>query len=572
MTTMLLTMALKTTLVLTATLALAAAARRRSAAVRHWVLTVGMTSALLLPILSGLWPSSLAAPMTAGAISTRRPVTSLQPTAPFDAARAGVTTTATMTAASGSSSRRTTPVDATRLAVLAWAVGAALALSRLGWGLVTLRRLTRQARPVVSGPWRTSCDALARQVGLARPVRLLRGPDAAPPVTWGWRRPTIVLPEDALAWPQDRREVVLAHELAHIVRHDWMAQLAGEIVRGLHWYHPLAWSANRRLRLVSEYAADDRVVGAGVDGADYAGHLLALAQHAHARARWTPAPAIARQSSLEGRIRAMLDTSIDRTPLSRRSQVRVAALACAALLPLAALTTAQSQFHTLHGTIVDTTGRVLPNVTVSLVNDTTAARYEVRSDTAGRYEFVGLPAAGYSLEAKVLGFQTRAETVSLAGDRDLPLRLAVGTLQETITVTSSPSERLAPADEDQRRARDTERDARAAERQARAVATCAAGPPTTLGGNILPPWKMRHVNPAYPDQARAAGLGGTVRMRAVIDTSGAVREVNEVTGPSAELEAAAVEAVREWRFTPTLLNCEAIEVEMSVTVTFDAAK
>lgn len=571
MTTALLTAVLKTTLVLLATLALVAAARRRSAAVRHWVLTVGLTSALLLPILSLVWPWSLTAPLTTRSASGRRPAAALQRAAPSDTAGAGVTTTVTFTAATGSTPPPTPVIAGTRLIAVAWAVGATLALLRLGWGLMTLRRFARAATPVTGGPWRASCDTAARRVGFSRPVRLLRTAHATPLVTWGWRRPTILLPADAAAWTSDRRDVVLAHELAHIARGDWAAQLTGEAVRALHWYHPLAWIANRRLRVEGEHAADDRVVANGVTGTDYASHLLALAQHARGRVPWTPAPAVARPSSLEGRIRAMLDPSIDRTPLTRRSQILVAALALVGLVPLAAVTGAQAPVYTLHGTIVDPTGRVLPNVAVTLASDG-AARFEVRSNANGRYAFVGVPEASYTLEAKLLGFQPLSEAIAVAGTRELPLRLSVGTLQETITVSGGPSAPVDPVAEAQRRERSQERDARAAERQAKATATCAAAPPTAVGGNILPPWKIRHVNPAYPEQARAAGLGGTVTMRAFIDTAGTVREVGEVKGPSSDLEAAAVEAVREWRFTPTLLNCEAIEVEMTVTVTFTAPR
>jgi TonB family protein len=573
MTAALLPTLLKTTTVLAVTLALVAAARRRSAAVRHWVLVVGLTSTLLLPIVSGIWPASLAAPLTTSAVTTRPLTPATQFDLPPDAVRGHVTTTVTTIADAGPIQQPTPWSGAgSRYVAMAWALGAALAALRVSWGLLTLRRFMRRATPVTDGPWRASCDAAARRMGLARPVRLLQSAHATPLVTWGWHRPTILLPADAVEWPADRRHIVLAHELAHIARGDWAAQLTAEAVRALHWYHPLAWAANRRLRVEGEHAADDCVVADGVNGTDYASHLLALAQQARGRVPWTPAPAVARPSSLEGRIRAMLDPSIDRTPLTRRSQATVAVLALAGLLPLAALTTAQTQFHTLHGTIVDPSGRVLPNVTIGLVNETTSAKHEVRTDASGRYEFVGLPAATYSLSATTLGFQPRTESVSIAGDRELPLRLAVGTLQETITVTSAPSAPVDPVAEERRRVRNQERDTRAAERQAKAAASCAAGPATAVGGNILPPWKIRHVSPAYPEQARAAGLGGTVTMRAVIDTTGAVSDVRDVKGPSPELEAAAVEAVREWRFTPTLLNCEAIAVEMDARFDFSAQK
>lgn len=561
----------KITLVLAITLGLAATARRRSAALRHLILMTGLVAGLLLPVLSGLWPASLAATLT--------PVRSTEPASPPSPAAGrsavapeDVTTSVPVRAKAAAPSPSARTLTGTRAAAVAWATGALLALSRLVWGLVTLRRLARGAVPITHGPWRAACDAAAECAGVVRPVQLRRGARNAPIVTWGWRRPAILLPDEALAWPADRRAIVLAHELAHIARGDWAAQLVGETVRALHWYHPLAWMANQRLRVEGERAADDRVVAAGVDGADYATHLLALAADTRAQTPWTPAPAIARQSSLEGRITAMLDATIDRRPVSRRHQLRVATLALAGVLPLAALSVAQTPFHTLSGTLVDPSGRVLPNVSVSLTNAATAARYEVRSDATGRYEFVGLTPASYALEAKAPGFETRAVPVSLTADRDLPLRLAVGTLHETITVATASDVPSDPVAETERHSREQARAARASERQARATAACAANTPSPVGGNILPPIKIRHVPPAYPEQARAAGLGGTVRMQAVIDSTGAVAEIRDVEGPSAELEAAATEAVREWRFTPTLLNCEAIDVLMQVKVDFAARR
>lgn len=575
MTTMLLTAAITTTLVLTATLCAAAAARRRSAATRHWVLTVGLAMTLVVPAVSRLWPPALTASLPAPTVEAPAP-----PPPPLGTALPVRVRTTVAAAATASVSRaadvppRSSWASAGRLAVGAWALGAALALSRLGWGLRQLRRFRATATLVDEGPWPAECAVTARRLGISRPVRLLQSAHPHLLVTWGWRTPTILLPESAASWSPERRHIVLTHELAHIARGDWQGLLAAETVRALHFYHPLAWAATRRARLESERAADDYVLAGGVDRVDYASHLLALAQQAQGHRPWTPAPAVARPSSLEGRIRAMLDPTIDRTPLTRRTRRRIAALALVGMLPLAAITIAQAQFHTLHGTLVDSTGRVLPNVTVALTNDATAARYEVRSDASGRYEFVGLPASTYSLEAKTLGFKSRTASISVTGDRDFPLRLAVATLQETISVVSAARSTTPedPVVAEQARARDDERRTRAAERQARAVATCAAGPPTAAGGNILAPWKIRHVNPVYPAQAHTSGLGGTVTMHAVIDTTGSVRDVRDVKGPSADLETAAVEAVREWRFTPTLLNCEAIEVEMDVTVDFAVQK
>ena len=81
------------------------------------------------------------------------------------------------------------------------------------------------------------------------------------------------------------------------------------------------------------------------------------------------------------------------------------------------------------------------------------------------------------------------------------------------------------------------------------------------------PERVRYVPPVYPDVARAARIEGTVILEAVIGTDGAVREVR-VLRPAPFLEAAAVEAVRQWLFTPTRLNGEPVPVVMTVTVTF----
>lgn len=88
-----------------------------------------------------------------------------------------------------------------------------------------------------------------------------------------------------------------------------------------------------------------------------------------------------------------------------------------------------------------------------------------------------------------------------------------------------------------------------------------------VGGAIARPERVHYVPPIYPAIARAAGIEGTVILEAVIGTDGAVREVRALR-PAPVLEAAAVEAVQQWLFTPTRLNGEPVPVVMTVTVTF----
>jgi protein TonB len=92
-------------------------------------------------------------------------------------------------------------------------------------------------------------------------------------------------------------------------------------------------------------------------------------------------------------------------------------------------------------------------------------------------------------------------------------------------------------------------------------------PPLSVGGIIRQPQKIHHVAPLYPEIARSARVGGVVILEAILAEDGTVRDVR-VLRSIPLLDAAAVTAVREWRFTPTLLNGTPVPVVMTVTVAF----
>ena len=96
--------------------------------------------------------------------------------------------------------------------------------------------------------------------------------------TWGWRRPRILIPACALGWSDERVRTVLAHEIAHVARRDWLVQSMAETLRALLWWNPLAWLACRALRHDSELACDDAVLRCGVGPTAYADELLQIAR------------------------------------------------------------------------------------------------------------------------------------------------------------------------------------------------------------------------------------------------------------------------------------------------------
>ncbi|HWK88993.1 MAG TPA: M56 family metallopeptidase, partial [Longimicrobium sp.] len=217
------------------------------------------------------------------------------------------------------------------LLLLAWAAGAAVAMGRLLASVARVRREGRTARPLRDGPAAELLAHLARRVGVIRPIVLLEGDADAMPLTWGIRRPRILLPTGTEAWPEGRLEAVLLHELAHVRRRDCLAQIAAEAACALYWFNPLAWAALRRLKLESEHACDDQVLLAGAPGCDYADHLLDVARALRPPRRMAVAAvAMARPTQLRTRLQAVLSADRRRGPVPRR--LAVPALLASALM------------------------------------------------------------------------------------------------------------------------------------------------------------------------------------------------------------------------------------------------
>ena len=88
-----------------------------------------------------------------------------------------------------------------------------------------------------------------------------------------------------------------------------------------------------------------------------------------------------------------------------------------------------------------------------------------------------------------------------------------------------------------------------------------------VGGDIKEPKKIKDVKPVYPEDAKNAGIQGIIILESIIGTDGSVQEAKVLRGVP-QLDKAALDAVMQWRYTPTLLNGEPVEVVMTVTVTF----
>ncbi len=529
---------IKVSLVILLALTVTALLRRRSAALRHWVLAAALACAAVLPALELVAPAWDVRPSTEFGSLTALP--------------GDVAPPALVATPAPSTWRPET------MLMLLWIAGIAFSLLILFAGFTRLFWLTSRARAVEHPQWLEIVAALTREYGIARPVRLLQSEHPTLLVTWGLFRPTVILPAAAAQWTAARVRVVLGHELAHIRRFDWAVQIGAELLRSVYWFNPLVWIACRELRRESEHACDDAVLGLGVAGTDYANELVNLARGFRAHRRtWLPvsvAPAMARSSHFERRVRAMLNASLNRTPITRLACAIIVLALGAITVPIAGFGAAQSGPATFSGSLLDMHGRILPNEEILLTHANSGVIHQARSDQNARFRFDGLPAGDYELKANVPGFQSRYRITVQAGQSlERSVTLQLGAIQETISLRgdgapSRPSQARPVVD----------------------ISEFLNTPqqcPQHVGGCVQPPTKVRDVRPVIPE-----GRGSTsivVLLEGMIGTDGFVKALHLIEPADLDFAKSAMDAINQWQFTPTRLNGVTVETAMRVTVNFN---
>jgi beta-lactamase regulating signal transducer with metallopeptidase domain len=435
--------------------------RRASAAARHLAWGLGLVAALAvlplalllprwsLPILPASGPATTPGPASGLAsaptvalapVDDRRDESPVSPTVPALLARPGpeVRPTRSVTAI---------PLADRALWVLVlWVAGALVVVAPVGIATARVHRLARRCERLEGVDWAALAREIGTRLGLGRPVRLLKGGHGTMPMTWGILRPFVLLPSEAERWSEERRRIVLLHELAHVRRRDCLTQHLGQAACAIYWFNPLAWWAAHRLRVERERACDDLVLAAGERSSTYAGHLLELARSLRAPGIVSGAAvAMARPSQLEGRLLAILDTRQPRYGLSRWVVMLglTATLGVAVLLAGVSLqrrASAAALDREVRGIVVRPDGEPLPAASVVLLAPQPAAsRWEGRrgvvlgratSDASGHFH-INInndkiePNDGFLIIATASGFSFMSRRLSdLNGPVDEPIRLA----------------------------------------------------------------------------------------------------------------------------------------------------
>jgi TonB family protein len=207
----------------------------------------------------------------------------------------------------------------------------------------------------------------------------------------------------------------------------------------------------------------------------------------------------------------------------------------------------------LFGTVLDPMNRGIPGASVTLIAAGNEKKQQIKSDTQGRFEFNDLPAGRYSLDARQPGFRNATTPVEVAGsDVHSPLTMTLGGLEETIKV-SARNAGARPQLRDQ-------------PQNVRMAGERCVDPGT--GGVIRPPLKLTHVVPAYPVLMLESRIEGTVILTGQLAADGSPLNLKAVGTPNVGLTAAAMDAARQTRFAPVLLNCAPTPIDMTLTFVF----
>ena len=158
-----------------------------------------------------------------------------------------------------------------------WLAGVVVLTLRSVGGWIIAQRLKTWKTTPAAGRIQEAATRLRRQLGLRRAVRVLNSAVAGVPSAVGWLRPVILLPVSTLtALTPEQLEMVVAHELAHIRRHDYLVNLAQTAIETLLFYHPAVWWLSGRIRAEREHCCDDLAVAACGNPVGYASALAAL--------------------------------------------------------------------------------------------------------------------------------------------------------------------------------------------------------------------------------------------------------------------------------------------------------
>ena len=416
-------------------------------------------------------------------------------------------------------------------------LGLSVQLARVGVGLVRIRSLRRRARAWDAPPW-----LVALRDELAPRARFLVSDETGMPATCGLRQPIILLPTAFESMDRARQGAIAAHELVHARRGDWLPLILEEMLKAVLFFHPAVHWLVGRVRLAREQTVDAAVVRR-LDARDVYLESLVEVARMSVRARAVPAAPFLRESHLRERVDLLLKEVV----MSRvRTQVNVAITAAAILLAVSWAVSAAP----LQSAPTSAPARTIETARFAMIDG------EVQVQRAGTLEWV--PATRtLALRADDLVRTGSGATAEIRFADGTLFKVRPDSLIQIEEITPNPVPVSIQSDEDK----------------------AAASVPRIV----------HRVNPEYPPEAKADKAEGVFVIEIQIGRDGSVQEARVVASvPSgarlqdlegkqgtpeaiqgdARLAAAALDAVKIWRYEPVLKDGQPVEVKATVTINF----
>jgi TonB family protein len=317
----------------------------------------------------------------------------------------------------------------------------------------------------------------------------------------------------------------------------------------------------------------------GESPALYAGELVEIVQSLRtAGEQLEGGLAMGRVSELEGRLKAMLKPGSSRRKATPLVVAGACILSLIVLLPLAAIQAPAPQAGAIAGVVRDGSGAIVPGAKVTVALTGTDRKEYATTDATGRFTLKPVPDGAYSVTVAASGFALyKLEGIEVKGGApaDLQVVLNIGAMREAVTISGGnpapPRGGLAPGS-------GLPPGPPLPGYTPPPPPPAAPGPPPIpqrilVGGNVQQSRMIMKVNPAYPPDCKAEGIEGTVALRATISREGNVlnlERINELV--DSRLAQAAMDAVQQWRYQPTLLNGQPIEVITEIQVNLTLSK
>ncbi len=440
------------------------------------------------------------------------------------------------------------------------AIGIVLRLAWLTAGLIRLRAMRRKADRDALVAIDGDLQKILRTHSAVRYVH-----DIEQPITFGLFRPIVMLPETLCAQPREIQEAVLGHELLHVKRRDWAWLIVEELAVCLFWFHPASWWLTSQIQQAREEVVDELAIQLTGRRKAYVEALLTFSDATSI----VPTAAFARRRQLFRRIALVSKESV-------MSSRRIVAT-CAAM----ALTVSAGSWYAVSAFPLRITDQSAANnrsripgaleLKAHPVTPENPIPRRVHYEDAVAPDWVGseravvdvkitLDEVGRIAEARVLDTY-RPVPLTLDSDRNRQLNealidAALAAVRQwrydppfEAPLTFNVLVRLGKGEE------------------VMAFQPRSQDGALRVGGDINAPKKIKDVKPEYPPVAREAGVAGVVIIETRIGTDGFVEEAH-VLKSIPLLDQAALDAVKQWQFEPTLMNGQPVSIIMTVTINF----